>query len=207
MEFSSETKTKILSAAASVFAEHGYRHGTIRQIAKKADVNVAAVNYYFGNKDNLYQEVLKSWTEEIFKKYPGASEQEQAMTVEDQLFYQIHQILSKLFDEEQMPWFGVLFVRMFTLESTDQFGELAESFYKPSVQRIVAIVRKLADKHADEKLLYFMATDIIGQCVFYYSNRRMLECVLPEKGSTMINVDYLSRKITDFSLAAIKGIS
>lgn len=206
MEFSSEAKNKILWAAANVFAENGYRHGTIRQIANKAEMNVAAVNYYFGNKEALYQEVLKTWTEESFKKYPVMQESETGASPEEKLYYQIRQVLSKLFDEDQAPWFGTLFVRMATLEEKDQMKDLAECIYKPSVNIMVEIIREIAGKEVDEELLYFMATDIIGQCVFYYSDRKLLELVLPDAGKKIMTIDFLSRKITEFSICAIQNM-
>jgi len=55
---SESTKERILLAAAELFAEHGY-HGTTHQMmSDKANVNIAAINYHFGSKENLY---LKVW--------------------------------------------------------------------------------------------------------------------------------------------------
>lgn len=53
----SKTQKKILQAAALVFSERGYRGTSVRMICSKANVNVAAVNYYFCSKENLYFEV------------------------------------------------------------------------------------------------------------------------------------------------------
>lgn len=206
MEYSSDAKNKILWAAADVFAEHGYKQGTIRQIANKAEMNVASVNYYFGNKETLYQEVLKTWTEVSFKKYPVVQEPEREITPEGKLFYQVCQILGKLFDKEETPWFGTLFVRMSVLEEKEQFKDMAECIYKPSVDIFTEIIKEIAGKEIDEKLLYFMATDIIGQCVFYYSNQKMLELVLPDNGKEIMTIEFLSKKITEFSVNAIRNM-
>lgn len=54
-----DTKEKILNAAVKVFAEHGFRDATIRQICSAANVNVAMVNYHFKNKEALYAEVVR----------------------------------------------------------------------------------------------------------------------------------------------------
>ena len=53
------TRTRLLHAAAAVFAEVGYNAATVRQICTRARVNVAAVNYHFGDKLGLYTEVLE----------------------------------------------------------------------------------------------------------------------------------------------------
>ncbi|MEG1979925.1 MAG: TetR/AcrR family transcriptional regulator, partial [Victivallaceae bacterium] len=49
------TKDKIMQAALFIFANEGYRNATVRKICELAEVNVAAVNYHFGDKLNLYR--------------------------------------------------------------------------------------------------------------------------------------------------------
>ena len=53
------TKKRILDAAEELFAERGFAHTSLRTITAKAQVNAAAVNYYFGSKDVLIE---KDWT-------------------------------------------------------------------------------------------------------------------------------------------------
>ncbi|MBP2635338.1 MAG: yttP 3 [Firmicutes bacterium] len=53
-----KTADEILDAASTLFAKRGFEYVTIKQLAKEANVNCAAVSYYFGGKDKLYQEVL-----------------------------------------------------------------------------------------------------------------------------------------------------
>lgn len=52
------TRGMVLEAAGRVFAERGYAKSTSREICEKAGVNSAAINYYFGGKEGLYEEVL-----------------------------------------------------------------------------------------------------------------------------------------------------
>lgn len=54
-----ETKIKIMEAARVLFAEQGFDGASIREIAKAADVNIAAVNYHFSNKEGLFAEILR----------------------------------------------------------------------------------------------------------------------------------------------------
>jgi hypothetical protein len=54
------TKIKILQVAHKLFAENGKNGVAVREIAKAANVNVAAINYHFGNKDSLYAETIKT---------------------------------------------------------------------------------------------------------------------------------------------------
>ena len=53
------TQGQILLAAESLFIKHGFEATTLRQITAAAGVNLAAVNYHFGSKEALLQEVFK----------------------------------------------------------------------------------------------------------------------------------------------------
>lgn len=53
-----KTQLKIIDTAEHLFACHGIHATTMRAITSGAKVNLAAVNYHFGNKENLIQAVL-----------------------------------------------------------------------------------------------------------------------------------------------------
>ena len=55
---SADTKTRILDAAECLFMEHGFEATSLRQLTSAASVNLAAVNYHFGSKEELFQSVL-----------------------------------------------------------------------------------------------------------------------------------------------------
>jgi AcrR family transcriptional regulator len=52
------TKERLLDAAEHLFAERSFGDVSVRELAAAAEVNVAAVNYHFQGKENLFQEVL-----------------------------------------------------------------------------------------------------------------------------------------------------
>jgi len=53
-----DTKTRILDAAERLFAVHGIQGTGLRLISRKARVNLAAINYHFGSKENLVRRVV-----------------------------------------------------------------------------------------------------------------------------------------------------
>jgi len=53
------TKDRILGAAEELFAQFGFAGTSLRQVTGRADVNIAAVNYHFGSKENLVNEVFR----------------------------------------------------------------------------------------------------------------------------------------------------
>ena len=59
------TKDRILHAAEELFAQQGFASTSLRQVTSRADVNIAAVNYHFGSKDNLVNEVFRRRMDEM----------------------------------------------------------------------------------------------------------------------------------------------
>jgi len=56
---SASTKERILCAAEVLFAQRGFDGASLRQLTAAAGVNLAAVNYHFGSKDKLVEEVFR----------------------------------------------------------------------------------------------------------------------------------------------------
>ena len=59
------TKDRILGAAEELFAQYGFSGTSLRQVTSRADVNIAAVNYHFGSKENLVNEVFRRRMDEM----------------------------------------------------------------------------------------------------------------------------------------------
>jgi AcrR family transcriptional regulator len=59
MNSSASTKERILTAAEALFAQRGFDGASLRQLTAAAGVNLAAVNYHFGSKDKLVEQVFR----------------------------------------------------------------------------------------------------------------------------------------------------
>ncbi len=55
----SETRQQILNVAERLFADHGLQGVSIRDITREANVNLGAINYYFGTKQQLIAAVFE----------------------------------------------------------------------------------------------------------------------------------------------------
>jgi AcrR family transcriptional regulator len=53
------TKERILDAAETLFMEQGFEGASLRALTSAARVNLAAVNYHFGSKEDLFEAVLR----------------------------------------------------------------------------------------------------------------------------------------------------
>lgn len=82
----SQTITRILSAAESHFALHGFFASSLRQIMREAQVNVAAAHYHFGSKEALFLAVIHRriapFLEDVLTMLQAAESQQQTLTPE-----------------------------------------------------------------------------------------------------------------------------
>src|SRR6266436_4581713 len=59
MKQSKDTRSRILDVAEELFSEQGFDRVSIRDITKKAQVNLAAINYHFGSKEDLIAAIFE----------------------------------------------------------------------------------------------------------------------------------------------------
>lgn len=60
IDFEADTRDRIIQASEALFAEHGFDAVSMRDITATARVNLAAINYHFGSKMALLEEVIAS---------------------------------------------------------------------------------------------------------------------------------------------------
>jgi AcrR family transcriptional regulator len=63
-----ETRLKIAEAAIYLFTSQGFKGTTVRQIAKKAGVNLALISYHYGGKKGLLEELITSFFEGYIRR-------------------------------------------------------------------------------------------------------------------------------------------
>ncbi|NNN67650.1 MULTISPECIES: TetR/AcrR family transcriptional regulator [Vibrio] len=87
----SSTKEKILDVAEGLFAEHGFNDTSLRAITSKAGVNLASVNYHFGDKKTLVRAVLNRYLEAFM---PAVQQALQELNFQDE--YQMSEVFESL---------------------------------------------------------------------------------------------------------------
>ena len=88
MNSSASTKERILASAEALFAQRGFEGASLRQLTAAAGVNLAAVNYHFGSKDKLVEEVFKRRLDQLNARRLAALKQvigQSETTLEDVL--------------------------------------------------------------------------------------------------------------------------
>ncbi len=71
----SDTKTKILDAAERLITQFGPEKASLRKITEEAGVNVAAINYHFGSKNNMLYAIIARFINPIVQELLNGLEQ------------------------------------------------------------------------------------------------------------------------------------
>lgn len=94
-----DAKEKLIQSAIEVFAEKGYRDGKIVNIVKGAGANIAAVNYHFGSKDQLFVEALRQAFADADAVYPTKGNLSDSASAEEKIAAMARAVLIRSFDE------------------------------------------------------------------------------------------------------------
>jgi AcrR family transcriptional regulator len=205
-EESTGTEQRLLQAAGEIFAEFGYRAATVRQICEKAGANVAAVNYYYGDKEQLYQAVLRSVPDAHAVKYPSRSGLTAEATAAEQLRAYVQSLLHRVFDAGRPGWHSKIIAREM-VEPTRALDSLLEEVALPLHRELAGIVRLLLGATATDEDVRFCALSIMGQCVYYHHARTVLTRLYPEQKYGAEDVARLVDHISEFSLTALRELA
>ena len=200
-----ETPVRLLNAAGEVFAEHGYRDATIREICAKAGANVAAVNYHFGGKEQLYVEVLRYADRLANDRNPAIPEGFGELPPEQRLAVFVRQFLRRVFDTGRPAWMERLMAREMS-EPTEALAGLMERNIRPRALALQQVVRELLGLKADEATIQRAAGSIVGQCLFYHHSRPITGRLMPAVSFDGPGVEVLTEQITAFTLGGLREI-
>lgn len=197
-----DTRRRLLEAAGEVFAEHGFRAATIQEICRRAEANIAAVNYHFSDKEQLYHEVIRFAEEQSGDDRPR--ELPPGATAEERLYAHVEWFLHHVLEEGRPAWHGRLMAREM-IEPTSALDALVEGHIRESQVRLTAIVRELLGKKASDEQVRRCAFSITGQCLFYHHCEPVISRLYPGFTVKSSQIPSLARHVTDFSLAALRA--
>lgn len=199
------TQSRLLQAAGAVFAEHGFRQATVREICRRAGANVAAVNYHFGDKEKLYAETLKYGAHVALGRFPPDMGLGPKPTAEEQLYAFVHSFLSRFLDMGHVDWQGKLCAREM-VEPTAALDDLVREVIVPLSQRLQGIVQALLGPQIPESRVRLAAMSVVGQCLLYHHQRPVLERLYGAHAVTAKEIERLARHITAFSLGGLRHL-
>jgi AcrR family transcriptional regulator len=203
---SEETCQRLLDAAGEVFSERGFHGATIREICRRAGANIAAVNYHFGDKRQLYQEALRHAHRYAKAEYPSEPHGNGEVSPEQRLASFVAFFLRKILDEGRPAWHGKLLVREMS-EPTEALDKLVEEEIRPQHEHMEALVSELLGPGATVQQADLCVWSILGQCLFYRLSQPVVVRLHPEHSYNPDEITRLAEHITRFSICAIKQMA
>jgi AcrR family transcriptional regulator len=192
------------------FAQHGYHKARVTNICRDAKVNVAAVNYYFGGKEELYVAAWRHAFESSMEDYPPDGGVPADAQPEDRLRGQVMALMHRILDPSSLD-FDIAHREM--ANSTGLLGEVMRRSIEPLRQQFLGVVRELLGEDAADELVEACAMSIHAQCfgpLMHERHRKMAPS--GKKGFPnppplpKMTVEALAEHIFQFSLAGIRGV-
>ena len=199
---SDPTRAKLLEAAGQVFAEYGFHLATVREICSRAGANVAAVNYYFGDKVELYEEVLR---QAVFAA-PDASMRDALSKLQpkDALRRAIRYMLGKLGSASRPSWTMRLMAHEMA-QPTPALARVVDEIIAPNYTMLRRIIGSMLGLPPDHEKTRMCAHSVIGQVLHYVHARPVISRLWPDLQMTEEGMDHIAQHIADFSLAYLKA--
>ncbi len=201
---SEATRAALLRAAAEVFAERGYQLARVRDIAARAGVNLAAMNYHFGGKQKLYLAVLQSNAAERLGHFPLPDAAHSRLGGQELLRLAIRNLLGRFLSTEQPSLLPRLFVRELA-NPTPALQSIVDSVARPQLALLQGVVRRFLGPKASEQELRLAAFSVLGQCVFYLFARPVVSQLDPKLYADDSQLDRLAEHIARFSAAGLEA--
>lgn len=196
-----DVRDRILNAAEAVFAEKGYDAATVREITREAGVNIAAVNYYFRDKERLYVECLTQAHAcadggggEPFPDWsPGTPPETKLRDFIRTMAARMH--------APARPTALRLLMREFAHPSPPA-QEVILQFIRPKAMLLRGILAELLPG-ADPLRLLMIGFSVIGQVLFYRQNRPVVELIFGKDRVDALDAEAVAGHVTRFTLAAL----
>jgi TetR/AcrR family transcriptional regulator, regulator of cefoperazone and chloramphenicol sensitivity len=194
-----DAKDRLLAAAMEIFAEKGFKAATVREIVDKADANIAAVNYHFGDKERLYYEAVKFAHQCSAVHGPPPSWPDGTPPV--QKLRDFIRLVVRDMTTPANPIAMQLLMRELTMPTV-----AAKSIVRDFIQPMAFVLRGLVHEilpHLDPHRTLMVGFSVIGQCLYYRQNRAVSEMLFTADAVNALTPEMIAEHITRFTLAAL----
>ena len=200
-----ETKRRLIDAAGDVFAEKGFERATIKGITMRAGVSLAAVNYHFSDKNELYYQCLRHAHSaamaavKLVQTLPSETSPPQRLRVF------IRGLLSDMLDPQRPKWESVILWREMQ-QPTIATERLCSETFCEACDTMEALVASLVGRPIPEPKLRLIVESVLGQCLFHVHHQELNARIFPDEPPAHERVDELADHISNFSIAAIDSL-
>jgi len=203
MDSQDSTKIRLLEAAGEEFACKGFDAARVRTICERAGANVAAVNYHFGDKNQLYVDtVLHAHHCGVD---PCGSDFGPDRDPAEQLRAFVHNFLKQVLAINDPEDWRHRLIHRELLHPTAASDVLIREVIRPRFECLERIIARFCPD-ADDRKRHALAFSIIGQCLHYRMARAIAERLIGNEAYQKLDLDFLTDHITSFCLAALGNL-
>lgn len=197
-----DTKARILNAAGQTFATKGFAAATVREICNLAGANIAAVNYYFHDKHQLYLESVRA--AECGQQTVPQFEWTPKTPRDQKLADFIRHMMKMMLDRDAPDWHLELMMREMA-RPTAACTDVVQNFIGPTFNILVQILDEFLPPETPIRDRHIHAFSIVGQCLLYRYQRNIGRMLLGEEEyqALMTEEEYLADHVIRWSLAAL----
>ncbi|MGO2507382.1 MAG: TetR/AcrR family transcriptional regulator [Vibrio hibernica] len=196
------TRQRILAIAGKLFATNGFSETPNKLIAEQADVDLASINYHFGNRNGLYQQVLMVAQQGIIHLDEVSVIAESTDNPKKKLFDIIHLIYSKVIDDNE--WRIQLLARELSSPTSNLIPSLDENV-QPKLNVLKTVLRDISGLPENSPLLTLYMMNIIAPCLMLIIG--VNHQLSPLERLQHQGIDKLAEQAYTFVLAGIEAIS
>jgi AcrR family transcriptional regulator len=196
------TRDRLLDAASSVFADCGFRAATVRDICAKAKVNIAAVNYHFGDKLGLYTEVLKraSGAEEQARIRLAMSE---CASPEEALRIFVRGMFDKICRDDG-PSLHIKIMVQELANPTPALNSVVDYMIRPLYEELCELIARVLGRRRNDTTTRLCVHSLLGQVTHYAHARAILSRLWPELRFTPERRHEIADHIVQFTLGGMR---
>ncbi len=196
-----EPRQRLLEAAGEIFSERGFEAATVRRICQRANVNVAAVSYYFRDKEHLYMATVKEAACSVpleLRDRPWPADAPPA----DKLRIFIRTMLAHLMNPDKPAWHTRIMMRELA-QPTQACTEWVRDYIAPTAAVLNEILAEMLPVELPRWKRFMVAFSIVGQCLYYLQNRPVAKLLIGEEDYHWFDEARIADHIAQFSLAAL----
>jgi TetR/AcrR family transcriptional regulator, regulator of cefoperazone and chloramphenicol sensitivity len=199
---------KLLNSAEELFCERGFEGTSIRDIAASAGCNIASVNYYFGGKQQLYEQVWKRHLIpmrdiRIASIEKITSQKNPKPSLEDLVKSFTETSLGSVFEAKKFDRLNKLMAREYISRHLPANMFLDEVMMPTVTSMQKALIETFPD--LDESHIPHIVFSLIGQLVHLVHIRAMFEESEDNSTRKMFYSDEIINHIVKFSCAGIRA--
>lgn len=212
------SRARILEAAGRLFAEHSFASVSVRRIATAAGVNLSAIGYHFGGKEELYGAVLRQLildTQPMIGPAIAQLDARVAAAAGDRrelarvMAAFLRGLLTSILGTERMGWQMVLMLREFHQPSS-WLPMLLEERIHPLHNAVAGLVGAATGRAPEAPETRLLTAALIGQCMAMGAARRVIWARLDWDEYTPERVEFVIATVVPaalamFGLPAIEG--